>query len=191
MSNTSTSRLAFVTNVRDILDDAGVEYAFLHNLDGTDEHDSDVDIVVDRDSLNVLDTVVRTGALGRLVQRLDYDVPWCRYYVLDTGDAERRFRQLDVACDPFGIGRYGNALRLALAGRERIDGWPVLGANAALVYLAAKRARKGVRDADDVTQLRSAYAAAPTAESALADAFGAAGSASRIHSSMTRLSKAR
>lgn len=175
MSDTATSRLVFVTRVRDALDDAGVEYAFLHNLEGADQRDSDVDIVVDRRSLDVLETVVRTGVLGRLVQRLDYDIPWCRYYVLDTADTERRFRQLDVACDPFGIGRYGDALSRAFAGRDRIDGWPVLGADVAVVYLAAKRARKGVRGTDDVAQMRSAYAAAPTAEKALTDAFGEAG----------------
>jgi len=175
MTETATGRLAFVTSVRDALDAAGVEFAFLHNLDGTDQRDSDVDIVVGRDGLDVVETVVRTGALGRLVQRLDYDIPWCRYYVLDTDDSERRFRQLDVACDPLGIGRYGDALRRAFAGRERINGWPVLGADAEVVYLAAKRARKGVRGAEDMDQLRAAYAAAPTADSALADGFGVAG----------------
>lgn len=175
MTETATGRLAFVTSVRDALDAAGVEYAFLHNLDGTDQRDSDVDIVVDRDSLDVLETVVRTGALGRLVQRVDYDIPWCRCYILDMAYPQRRFRQLDVACDPFGIGRYGDALRRAFARRERIDGWPMLGGAEAVVYLAAKRACKGVRYSEDVGQLRTAYAGAPTADGALADAFGETG----------------
>jgi hypothetical protein len=112
------------------------------------------------------------------MQRFDYDVPWCRYYVIETGDPERRFRQLDIACDPFGIGRYGDAVQLALEHAVRVDGLSTLPPAATVVYLAAKRSRKGIRNEADVRQLRQTFNTDPTgAATLLRDAFDDRGTA--------------
>ena len=90
-------------------DGAGVNYAIIH--EGASDHrsDSDLDLAVDRDSLSTIDWIIRTGVFGRLIERFDYDVPWCRYYVVEADEPGRRYRQLDVACDPWGIGHYGSS----------------------------------------------------------------------------------
>ena len=143
MTTSSNERSSFVRRVADVLDAAGVEYAFLHNLDGIEQRDSDVDLVVSRESLQTVDTVMRYGTLGPLVQRLDYDVPWCRYYVVQTDDPDRRYRQLDVACDPFGIGLYGTALTVDGVRRRSDEQLPTLPPGDAITYLAASAPGKG------------------------------------------------
>ena len=146
--------------------------------DRAPSRDSDVDVAVSSKSLVAVDTIVREGRLGRLLQRFDYDVPWCRYYVLETGDPDRRFRQLDVACDPFGIGRYGDAVQLALDHGQRVDGLSTLSPAATVAYLAAKRACKGIRDEADVRELRKKFEADPAgASTLLQDVFGEPGGA--------------
>ena len=117
---------------------------FLHGY-APDGHDSDVDVAVSRQSIGTVDLLAKSGTFGRLLQRIDYDVPWCRYYVLEADEPGRRYRQLDVACDPWGIGRYGRAVSIALANRRRIDGMSVPGTAAEALYLAVKRARKGAQ----------------------------------------------
>ena len=141
---------------------------FLHDVGHEPSRDSDIDVAVARESLVAVDTIVRAGRLGRLLQRFDYDVPWCRYYVIETGDPGRRFRQLDIACDPFGIGRYGDAVQLALEHAQRVDGLSTLSPAATVAYLAAKRARKGIRGEADVRQLQQKFDADPAGASTLA-----------------------
>ena len=164
----------FVESVRHIFHEAGVEFAFLHGFEEWDR-DSDIDIVVSRASLKPVDSLIRTGALGGLVQRVDYDVPWCRAYLLDTRSPDRRFRQLDVACDPLGISRHGQGLRDPLRGSVLKQGKPVVGPETRLVYLAAKRAYKGIRNQREVTLLQEAFDAADDGSGALGAAFGHAG----------------
>jgi hypothetical protein len=173
---TVAPRRRFIESVHGALDHAGVEHVFLH--DYSDERDSDVDVVVHRRALDAVDTLARSGSFGRLVQRLDYDVPWCRFYVVETGEAAPRYRKLDVAADPFGIGRYGAAPAVALAQAERRDGLAVPSPAAQCLYLAVKRSRKRMRSASQTGSLRRAFALDPDAAAALLEAhLGRAGSA--------------
>ncbi len=66
--------------------------------------------------------------------------------MLEPTRPERRYRQLDVACDPWGIGRYGPALPIALDFVKRNPGARTLDAGAEAAYLAVKRSQKGIRD---------------------------------------------
>jgi Phosphotransferase enzyme family len=152
------SRAAFVATVSARLADAGVRYALLH--EGLT--DSDVDVVIDRAGLRVVDDLARSGVFGRLVQRFDYDVPWFRYYVFKTAVPGRRYRQLDVACDPWGIGKYGRCVSLSLATSVDAGGTHVASAAARVAYLATKRAVKGIRAGEDVA-LAAAYREDPAA----------------------------
>ena len=150
------SRAAFVQRLSDVFEQAGVEYVLLHDHDDGGR-DSDIDIAVSRPSLDTVDTLIRLGYLGRLLQRIDYDIPWSRYYVVQTGDVERPYRQIDVACDPWDIGRYGPALGVALASRRAEAGMYVASAAAQTFYLAVKRSRKGLRGQDDRDALAAAF----------------------------------
>jgi hypothetical protein len=170
----ASARSQFVTAVGATFDRAGVEHVFLHGVEA-DARDSDVDVAVSRESLCVVDLTVRTGTFGRLLQRLDYDVPWYRYYVVATDDPDRRYRELDVACDPWGIGRYGTAARVALANKRRLDGLNVPQPAAEALYLAVKRARKGA-EPGELERLRRAHRADPEGTRMLMrQEFGSAG----------------
>lgn len=170
-----TSRERFVGRVADECQRAGIDYAFLHGWLENGK-DSDVDVVVSPDSLDALDTLVRTGRLGQLVQRLDYDVPFCRYYVVRVDEEGRRYRQLDVACDPWGISRYGAAARVALEHSVLTGGGLRVSVPAATcLYLSAKRAQKGVDEAE-IRGLTETFEADPAGARALLLAhFGRAG----------------
>ena len=164
--------------MQDAFDEARIEHVFLHNVGESRLSDSDVDVGVVPAHLSAVEAVARSGRLGRLVQRLDYDVPWCRYYVFATGERCRPYRQLDVACDPFGIGRYGAAVPAVFHSTEVVEGLAVPSAGLRLVYLAAKRSQKGVSDERDVRQLAQAWAADPEdARTALTTVFGGPGAA--------------
>jgi hypothetical protein len=138
----STARERFVRDVVDAFEHARVEFVLLHGHD-PDARDSDLDIAVTRRSLAAVDALVRAGTFGRMLQRLHYDVPWCFYYVVESDEPGRRYRQLDVACDPWGIGRYGPAIPLALDFIKRNPGVRTLDERTESAYLAIKRARKG------------------------------------------------
>jgi hypothetical protein len=163
-----SSRQAFVERVSGALDEVGVEYVLLHETaNRPDESDSDVDLATTRDSLATLDAVVRSGAFGRLLQRFDYDIPWCRFYVVRSDEPGRRYRQLDVACDPWGIGRYGRAIAVALSESQIGSGTPRPSAAAATHYLAVKRAVKLGRAPQRLDDLRWAFDADPSSSSEL------------------------
>jgi N-acetylglucosaminyldiphosphoundecaprenol N-acetyl-beta-D-mannosaminyltransferase len=166
----TSTRSGFVAAVAQTFKDAGISHVFLHNVGEEALPDSDLDLAVARESLVAVDTIVRSGKLGRLLQRFDYDVPWCRYYVIDTGEPGRRLRQLDIACDPFGIGRYGDAVQSALEHAQPVDGLSALSSAATVVYLAAKRGRKGIRGPDDLHQLQTEFKADPAGASRLLQA---------------------
>lgn len=169
-------RRRFLQRVARAFDEAKVDYVFLHGF-GSGAHDSDVDVAVGRESVGVVDLLTRIGRFGRLLQRIDYDIPWSRYYIFETDEPGRRYRQLDVACDPHGIGRYGRAVSVALANRRRVDGMCVPTAAAEAVYLAVKRARKGL-DAAGLEELCDAFAEDPDGSSGLlGEAFGSVGNA--------------
>ena len=137
-----------------------------------------MDILIAQSGLSATDALLRSGALGRLLQRLDYDIPWCRYYVVETHDPSRPFRQLDVACDPYGISRYGPALSLALDHSIEVNGLRVLDPAMTAVYLVCKRAVKGARDDYELEQLRRAFLAdTRAATQLLRTVFGEAGDA--------------
>ena len=135
-----SARSRFVNDVARVFEGAGVVRS-LHGY-GTASPDSDVDLAVTRESLSTVDLLLTCGRLGRLLQRLDYDIPWCRYYAIETGEAKRRYRQVDVACDPRGIGRYGPALRVVLANTHLVDGLRIPEPAAEAFYLIVKRAKK-------------------------------------------------
>jgi hypothetical protein len=151
-----TTRSRFVARMTELLTDAGVGHVVLH-AQGDDAYlDSDVDIAVDRRDVALVDTLLHSGALGRLVQRIHHDVPWCRYYVLATGDPERRYRQVDVASDPWGLSALGRSIDLALAsGRLASETRPRPAEEE--LFLLAKRAHKGLRGEDDRAALVEGY----------------------------------
>jgi thymidylate kinase len=169
-------RQAFVDRVASVLEDAGVEHVVLHGYGRSRSSDSDLDIVVARSGLLLADACLRSGVLGRLVQVLHYDVPWCRWYVLESEEPGRRFRQLDIACDPWGVGRYGRALQYALTHMTRSDGLRVPAPAAQALYLAVKRAQKEVAGPAEVEALVDAFARDPEGSAGLLEAaYGEAG----------------
>jgi hypothetical protein len=169
-----SSRSRFVKSVARAFEDAGVDHVFLHGYE-FGARDSDLDVAVTRESLRAVDLLLRCGGVGRLLQRLDHDVPWCRYYVVAAGEPGRRYRQLDVVCDPWGISKDGPAVRIALENRRRVDGLSVPEVAAEAVYLAVKRARKGA-DPAEAARLRWAFLADPGGtKKILSREFGAVG----------------
>jgi len=160
-------RAVFIRGLAGALEAAGVDYVLLHG--GRQESDSDVDLAVSRASLPAADAILRTGACGRAVQCLHYDVPWCRYYVVLSDEPGRRYRQIDLACDPWGIGRYGAAPSVALANSCVVDGLRAPSPAAEALYLAVKRARKGHTEERDIGPLRRAYGRDPEGASRLLD----------------------
>jgi hypothetical protein len=173
----SHSRTRFIERVAEAFEDAGVNYAILHER-LTGAPDSDVDVAVGRESLELVDWIVRSGTFGIPLQRLDYDVPWCRYYVTESNEPGRRYRQLDVACDPWGIGRYGVAISLALETAQRTQGRRVATGAAQTLYLALKRASKAHLRPGDAEELRRVFRHdRAAARDALEHHFGDAGAA--------------
>jgi hypothetical protein len=146
----------FVARLTELLSEAGVAHVILH-ADGDDAYlDSDIDIAVGGGDVELVDTLLHSGALGRLVQRIQHDVPWCRYYVLATGDPARPYRQVDVASDPWGLSALGRSIALALASGRRANTTRPQPAEEAF-FLLAKRAHKGLRDEDDRSALIEGY----------------------------------
>jgi thymidylate kinase len=171
-------RARFVARVAAAFEQAGVEYVLLHGYGEGGPADSDLDVAAAPGSLPAVDAIVRSGALGRLVQCFHYDVPWCRWYVVETGEPGRRHRQLDVACDPWGISRYGTALPLALSQVDTSRGFPVPRPAAETGYLAVKRACKGLRRSRDHAQLLASFMRDPQGASDLLErSFGKTGAA--------------
>jgi peptidoglycan/xylan/chitin deacetylase (PgdA/CDA1 family) len=152
----SRRRGKFIDRMVQAFENADIDYALL-NEHGVLGIDSDVDIAVDRRSLEVTDAVIRSGSLGRLVQCIHHGVPWSRYYVLEVGEPGRRFRQLDVVCDPWGIGRDGIAVKTALSRAVRVEGIRVPDAAGQALYLGVKRARKRMYASRHHEILRAAF----------------------------------
>ena len=171
-----TSRARYIADVTQAFDGAGVRYVLLGERLRVTDTDSDLDVGVDVGSLPIADAIVRLGMVGRLVQRFDYDVPWCRFYVMLAEDNTRRYRELDIACDPYGASRYGLTIQYALDHAVQQTGVPVPIPAADLAYLCAKRATKGVRRPRELEALRRLYFADPlSAEGALQEIFGSCG----------------
>ncbi len=169
-------RSAFIESVAAALDAARVEYVFLHGI-GDFARDSDLDLAVTRRSLDTVDSLVRLGALGQLIQVIRYDTSPSRAYTLRAAGGAR-YRHLDVACDPHGTGRYGRAISVALACAARSSVGAVPTAAAETLYLATKRAAKGIDSRDDARALRAAFARDPRGAVELLEAeLGAAGAA--------------
>jgi len=128
--------VSFTVELARALDRARVDYAVL--VDG----DNDLDLAVAPRSLRIVQDVL--SRFGPVVQAHDYEVPYSRLLVVRLADGPR-YRRVDVACDPRGIGKYGTAPATALARAARDeDGVRRPDAAALLVYLAVKRARKGL-----------------------------------------------
>jgi peptidoglycan/xylan/chitin deacetylase (PgdA/CDA1 family) len=150
------ARTRFVARVADAFERAGVEYVFLHGYGQDRGFDSDLDVAVARSSLKLTDELIRSGAFGRVVQCLHHGVPWCRYYAVEVDEPGRRYRQLDVVCDPWGIGPDGPAVPVALSSAVLSGGMRVPEPAAETLYLAVKRARKrryGLRDQADLARV--------------------------------------
>jgi hypothetical protein len=148
-------RARFIREVVTAFERADVEFVLLHGHDPK-APDSDLDVVVTRRSLGAVDALVRAGTFGRMLQRFHYGVPWYYTYVIERREAKLRYRELDVACDPWGIGRYGPALPIALDFVKRNPDARVLDAGAETAYLAIKRSQKGIRDERDRARLTAA-----------------------------------
>ena len=170
----SSRRSRFIRKVAEAFEEAAVDHVFLHGYD-PDARDSDIDVAVARESRIAVDLILRSGRLGPLVQRLDHDVPWCHYYVVAVNEPTRRYRQLDVTCDPWGISKDGSAIRVAMCHRRRVNGLSVPTPAAEAVYLILKRARKGVGPGE-LARLHNAFLADPQGATAiLQQEFGEVG----------------
>jgi hypothetical protein len=161
----SRGRGRFIEKVDSVFAAAGISYAVLHGYAGSTV-DSDVDVVVAKDELRLVDLLLRSGALGELFQVIHYDVPWCRYYVVASGDVDRPYRQLDVSCDPWGVSMLGRSLAVALdaaSGAPRSRPTPA----AEAFLLLAKRAHKGLRRPHDAAAVADVFAEDPAAATRL------------------------
>ncbi len=177
-----TSRVArdtrprFVARVADAFERAGIDYVFLHGYGSSRVVDSDLDVAVARDSLRRTDALIRSGAFGRVVQCLHHGVPWCRYYVVEVEEPGRRHRQLDVVCDPWGIGPDGPAVPVALSSAVRSAGMRIPEPAAEALYLAVKRARKRMYGVRDQAELRRVFRRDPEGAAGLLERhFGPVG----------------
>jgi peptidoglycan/xylan/chitin deacetylase (PgdA/CDA1 family) len=172
----SDARARFVVRIARLFEKADIKYVVLHGAAGSGVVDSDVDIAVDRDSLDLAHAVIEGGALGRVLQCFRYAGARSRYYVLETHEPGRRYRQLDLVCDPWGIGCDGPAVGLALANAEQRDGIRVPTPAAETVYLAVKRARKRMFAPRDQDRLLESFRADPDgAHELLVSRFGGEG----------------
>lgn len=172
------SRDDFISAVARTFEGGDVEYVVLHGFESAHRSDSDVDIAVAPRSRRTVDALIRTGVLGRVIQCLHYADPWSHYYVLETNEPGRRFRQLDVVCDPWGISRDGPAIRTSLAHPAREAGIRVTTPAARTLYLSIKRARKRRFTPEDVRRLASLYEQDPArSDELLEEIIGAAGTA--------------
>jgi peptidoglycan/xylan/chitin deacetylase (PgdA/CDA1 family) len=166
----------FFARVADAFERAGIDYVFLHGYGARRGIDSDLDVAVARDSLNRTDALIRSGAFGRVVQCLHHGVPWCRYYVVEVEEPGRRHRQIDVVCDPWGIGPDGPAVPVALSSALRSAGMRIPKPAAEALYLAVKRARKRMHGFRDQAELRRVFRRDPEGAAGLLERhFGAAG----------------
>ncbi|MGB7588855.1 MAG: hypothetical protein WBM00_09120 [Solirubrobacterales bacterium] len=154
-ASAQSPRARFIREVVAAFERANVEFVLLHGHD-PEAPDSDLDIVVTRRSLGAVDALVRAGTFGRMLQRFQYGVPWYYTYVVERREAKLRYRELDVGCDPWGIGRYGPALPIALDFVKRNPDARALDAGAETAYLAIKRSQKGIRDERDRARLTAA-----------------------------------
>jgi peptidoglycan/xylan/chitin deacetylase (PgdA/CDA1 family) len=170
------ARASFIAAVADAFEHGGVEHVFLHGYGRERTTDSDVDVAVGRDSLDRADAIIRAGAFGRLVQCLHHDVPFSRYYVVEVDEHGRSYRQLDVVCDPRGIGRDGIAVPVALASAVPWRGIRIPNPAAEALYLAVKRARKRRHGRSDQGELARAFRRDSRGAARLLEQhFGAAG----------------
>jgi len=173
---TADGRTRFVARVADAFEQVGVEYVFLHGYRHDGGVDSDLDIAVARGSLNLTDALIRSGAFGRVVQYIHYGVPWCRQYAFEVEEPGRRYRQLDVACDPWGIGHDGPAVRVALSSRVLSGGMRLPAPAAEAFYLSVRRARKRRYGLRDQAELRRVFRRDPGGAATLLERhFGVAG----------------
>jgi thymidylate kinase len=135
------SRDRFLRLVSRALTEQLIGHVFLHGHSQADA-DSDIDVAVNPESLDAVDLLVTSGTFGPLIQRVSYDIPWCRSYVVRF-DSKQRYEQLDLACDPWGVSRIGPAIQVALSAARKVDGLSVPSPAASAFYLASKRAVKG------------------------------------------------
>jgi peptidoglycan/xylan/chitin deacetylase (PgdA/CDA1 family) len=100
-------------------DEAQIDYVFLPSPEG------ELRIAVDRTSKRAADLLVRTSTNHRVVRYVADAAPWRRRYVLQLGGDPRRHCQLQLLCDPRGVGAEGAAVPIALARAVRDDAIPV------------------------------------------------------------------
>src|SRR3954454_3762340 len=136
------ARFQFVRRVAATFEHARVAFVLLNSSRPGDVVDSDLDVGVERGSLAAADALVRSGSFGRIIRVAQYDVPWCGTYTVETRDGLRRFRQLDVSCDPWSINRLGAALTDAVrsATDAEGDGLPRPDAAIEAVFVCVKKA---------------------------------------------------
>lgn len=172
----SIARGEFVARLAGLFDEANVRYVVLHGGARVDVVDSDVDVAVERANLDLAHALIEGGALGRVLQCFHYAGPWCRYYVLEANEPGRRYRHVDLVCDPWAIGCDGPAVVLALAESQERDGVRAPRPAAETLYLAVKRARKRRVTPRDQESLLDSFRADPVgARRLLAAQFGRAG----------------
>jgi hypothetical protein len=141
--------------VLDVLAGCGVRFALLHDEAriAAGSSRSDLDLVVDRDPRRILADHVpdlhRAGLYPIIVW--PYDVAETATVFLARPDASSGV-QLDLLCDPSGLGKYGVRSRVLLEQTGQGERWPVIRPEHQLLYLLRKRSHKGARD--EVVELR-------------------------------------
>ena len=171
-------RFQFIRRVAARFERARVAFVFLNSSRPDDVVDSDLDVGVERRSLAAADALVRSGYFGRIVRVAQYDVPWCGTYTLEVRDGARRFRQLDIACDPWSINRLGAALSDAVSSAIHTegDGLPRPDAATEAVFVCVKKAVDGKSSPQAISDIRDAIARAPVeAARRLSARYGRAG----------------
>ena len=173
----AAGRSRFLARLVGVLGEVDAQYVLLHG-EVAEDTASDFDLAVDRSSLRAFDTAIRAAALGRLVQAVHYDVPWCVSYVVATGESGRRYRNVDVACDPWGVSRLGPAIPVALGYAAERGGVRVPAPAAAAFFLALKRACEGVKRPSDPAVLAEVFSRDAQGAAELLERWcGAAGAA--------------
>lgn len=105
---------------------------------------SDVDVIIDRSPYDVIRAMTRADDSLRLISFCEYDVGAVSTFWVALPDLS--VAQLDMMCDPHGVGKYGLLTDLSLATAVPGVVHHRLGAPAERAYLLSKRVHKGQLD---------------------------------------------
>jgi thymidylate kinase len=134
---------------------SNTEYAILHGWQSLpDHHDSDLDIAINPDHLNILEESLADFKSGKLVQLLQHESS-CFYFILAHKNGKgMEFLQVDAATDYRRNGlTYFSAEELSRA-RQQWKGFWVASPETELAYLLVKKTLKGETPGHQKKRLR-------------------------------------